>query len=289
MSARAVIDLDPGSATLARTGAVAVGAAHSRAAGADPSRAEAGMTSIVPGTVAAMCGRYASTRSTADLAALFEALDETGDGWTGPDYNVAPTDPVPIVRHSARVEEPVITLARWGLVPAWAADTSGAARMINARAETVATSRAFGRPFAERRCLVPAQGWYEWRVDNGAKQPYFMTIGDDETLAFGGIWTASEAQGKRILTFSIVTLPAAGQLAFVHHRMPLVLAPSDWVSWLTTPDPGALLRPAEAAYAAKILLRPVSNAVGDVRNDGPQLIREVPVISAQEDSVPTLF
>jgi putative SOS response-associated peptidase YedK len=236
-----------------------------------------------------MCGRYASTRSTADLVTLFEALDETEDGWTGPDYNVAPTDPVPIVRHTERFAQRVLSMARWGLVPPWSRDTSGAARMINARAETVATSRAFVRPFARHRCLVPAEGWYEWRIDKGRKQPYFMTREDGEPLAFGGLWTVSEAYGVRTLTFSIVTLPAEAQFTYVHHRMPLVLAPGQWTDWLTTDDPAGLLRGPDPAYAAGIGLRPVSAAVGDVRNDGPELIREVPLNIDAEDCAPTLF
>src|SRR5918912_3841470 len=102
-----------------------------------------------------MCGRYATTRSAADLSALFGAFDETADGLAA-DYNVAPTDPVPIVRRSRRVEGPVLSVARWGLVPSWAPDARGAARMINARAETVATAPAYATSFARRRCLVPA-------------------------------------------------------------------------------------------------------------------------------------
>src|SRR3954466_15851713 len=108
-----------------------------------------------------MCGRYANTRSSADLSALFEAQDEA-DG-LAPDYNLAPTDPAPIVRMSERVGGRVVSTARWGLVPAWSKDTKGAARMINARVETVATARAYAPSFARRRCLVPADGWYEWR------------------------------------------------------------------------------------------------------------------------------
>src|SRR5438552_18964185 len=122
-----------------------------------------------------MCGRYATTRSAADLSALFDAADEPGDGLAADD-NVAPTDPVPIVRRSRRVDGRVVSVARWGLVPAWAPDTSGQARMINARAETVATARAYAPSFERRRCLVPADGWYEWRRASARqKQPYFMT------------------------------------------------------------------------------------------------------------------
>lgn len=226
------------------------------------------------GTVAGMCGRYASTRSATDLASLFDVLDETEDGLRV-DYNVAPTDPVPIVRQSARVTSAVLSVARWGLVPAWSRDTSGAARMINARAETVATSRAFAPSFASRRCLVPADGWYEWvKVPGRAKQPYFMTRGDD-VLALGGIWTAWTSGSERLLTFSVLTLPAEGELARVHDRMPLVLEPARWQAWLTSADATGLLTGPPPEYAAGIELRPVSTAVGDVRNDGPELTRKV--------------
>jgi putative SOS response-associated peptidase YedK len=240
-----------------------------------------------------MCGRYASTRSATDLSSLFEALDETATVLR-PDYNVAPTDPVPIVRRSGRVASPVLCVARWGLVPAWSRDATGAARMINARAETVATSRAFAGSFAARRCLVPADGWYEWvRTSGGSgrrgpaggavqrgpagtgKQAYFMTRGDAEVLAFGGIWTAWTSGSVRLLTFSVLTLPAEGDLALVHDRMPLVLEPANWHAWLTSADPTGLLAGPSPQYGAGIEVRPVSPAVGDVRNDGPELVRKV--------------
>jgi len=247
--------------------------------------------------LARMCGRYASTRSSADLAALFEALDET-DGTLVADYNVAPTDPGPIVRQSARAGR-VLTVARWGLVPAWSNDASGGARMINARAETVATSRAFARPYAERRCLVPADGWYEWRrLPGGARQPYFMTREDGGPLAFAGVWSAwapptGVAESAPLITFSVLTMPAAARFAPVHDRMPLVLEPIHWASWLTGPEPAGLLSPPSGEYAAGIELRPVSPAVGNVRNDGPDLVRPVslPIIgdSTVDESNSTLF
>jgi putative SOS response-associated peptidase YedK len=251
-----------------------------------------------------MCGRYASTKSSADLATLFDALDETEDGLV-PDYNVAPTDPVPIVRRSSRTPERVLTVARWGLVPAWSADVSGAARMINARAETVATSRAFGRSFAERRCLVPADGWYEWRRrPDGGRQAYFMTREDGQSLAFAGIWSAWTPPGPsspsgpsgppqaRLFTFSVLTMPAEAHLARVHDRMPLLVEPIHWEEWLATPDPTGLLRPPSLDYAAGIELRPVSPAVGNVRNDGPDLIRAVEPLATEstvDSTNPTLF
>jgi putative SOS response-associated peptidase YedK len=249
-----------------------------------------------------MCGRYASTRSAADLAALFDADDET-DGDLVPDYNIAPTDPAPIVRLSSRSDRPVLTVARWGLVPAWSKDASGGARMINARSETVADSRAFGRSFAQRRCLVPADGWYEWRRLGGkAKQPYFMTR--PESLVFAGIWStwrqpnADPAARVQLFTFSILTLPAQDDLKLVHDRMPLVLEPSRWPDWLsgsgfpsTFPSTG-LLEPPSSRYCAGIELRPVSRDVGDVHNDGPGLVQAVvgPPLSASTMEQPqTLF
>ncbi|WP_213452563.1 SOS response-associated peptidase [Rhizomonospora bruguierae] len=224
-----------------------------------------------------MCGRYATTRSTVDLTTLFEAGDDTLDRVPlAPDYNVAPTDPVPIVRMSQRLDGRVVTAARWGLVPSWARDTRGAARMINARAETVATTRAYATSFGRRRCLVPADGWYEWvRGPGGRKQPYFMTSRDGDVLAFAGLW--SPWGPEPTFTCTIVTMPALGDLSLVHHRMPLLLPRDRWARWLAGPaDPTGLLAPPPAEYLAGIELRPVGPAVGDVRNDGPDLTVAVP-------------
>ncbi|MGI5214594.1 SOS response-associated peptidase [Plantactinospora sp. CA-290183] len=223
-----------------------------------------------------MCGRYATTRSAADLSALFESYDDTGDG-LGPDYNVAPTDPVPIVRISERLGGRVLSVARWGLLPPWAKDARGGARMINARAETVATTRAYAQPFARRRCLVPADGWYEWLRSDGVKQPYFMTRSDGGVLAFAGIWSVWRDAGTPVLTCSVVTTAAVGDLALVHDRMPLLLPRQRWAGWLGGGgDPGELLAPPTAESLAGIELRPVGGSVGDVRNDGPELVSRVP-------------
>jgi putative SOS response-associated peptidase YedK len=238
-----------------------------------------------------MCGRYANTRSAADLAALFDAVDEVGLE-SAPDYNVAPTDPVPIVRRSDRMSSRVLSLARWGLVPPWSTDPSVGGRMINARAESVLTSRAYSGPVTRRRCLVPADGWYEWLRTGAGKQPYFMTRRDGDVLAFAGVWTAWGEGAAHRLTFSVLTLAAAGELAGVHDRMPLVLEPARWAAWLTAADPAPLLAPAPAAYLAGIELRPVSAAVGNVRNDGPELIQRVPAAplpSPVENQPATLF
>jgi putative SOS response-associated peptidase YedK len=234
-----------------------------------------------------MCGRYASTRSSADLADLFEAFDLTEDRLVA-DYNIAPTDPVPIVRVRDRRE---VVVARWGLVPHWASDPRVGARMINARAETVATSSAFAPSFANRRCLVPADGWYEWhRLASGAKQAYFLTPRDGGVLAFAGLW----ARAGDLVTCSIVTMAAAGELTEVHDRMPLFLPPERWSQWLDGGgEPAELLAAPPAIFVAGMEIRPVGPAVGDVRNDGPQLVTRVDIshldgVSPQAAD-PTLF
>jgi putative SOS response-associated peptidase YedK len=212
-----------------------------------------------------MCGRYATTRSEADLSDLFDAVNVT-EGLT-PSWNVAPTDPVPLVRVSQRREERVLDAARWGLVPPWADDLRAGSRMINARSETVATSPAFAPSFAKRRCLIPADGWFEWLRDGKRKQPYYMTPSGGDVLAFAGLWSAWGPES--VLTCTILTAAAAGELRGVHDRMPLVIPREHWDEWLTAPDATALLTP---AVLSSIELRPVGVAVGNVRNNGPELI-----------------
>ncbi|MEV4463143.1 SOS response-associated peptidase [Micromonospora echinofusca] len=236
-----------------------------------------------------MCGRYATTRSAGDLSALFESQDETGGG-VGPDHNVAPTDRVPLVRVSPEGHR-ALSVGRWGLVPSWSRSPSGAARMINARAETVATSRAYAGAFARRRCLVPADGWYEWvRSADGRKQPFYMTPSDGSVLAFAGIWSVWEGSADPLLTFSVLTTAALGELAEVHDRMPLLLPRERWGAWLTSTDESeGLLAPPPPDWLATLEIRPVGTAVGDVRNDGPQLTERVPLARAAGPQEMTLF
>jgi putative SOS response-associated peptidase YedK len=218
-----------------------------------------------------------------DLVAEFEAEDAVGQPMP-PDYNVAPTDPVPCVltRHrSGDGGGPVVRqlrVARWGLVPSWSPDPTRAARMINARAETITELPAFRSAVARRRCLVPADGWYEWAPsDTGGKQPTYLTPRDDRGLAFAGLY---EIWGPdKLLTTSIVTTAAVGELTRVHSRMPLVLPRRSWAAWLdpARTDATALLEP-DLDAIADLELRPVGPAVGSVRNDGPELIAPAPTV-----------
>lgn len=216
-----------------------------------------------------MCGRYATTRSEADLSDLFDAVVVT-EG-LGPSWNVAPTDPVPVVRVSQSRGERVLDSARWGLVPPWATDLRSGARMINARAETVATSPAFAPSFGKRRCLVPADGWYEWVRTGQRKQAFYMTPADGSALAFAGLWSAWGPES--VLTCSVLTTAALGGLARVHDRMPLILPRERWAGWLAGGgDPVELLAPMTERELAAIDVRPVRPDVGNVRNNGPQLL-----------------
>jgi putative SOS response-associated peptidase YedK len=219
-----------------------------------------------------MCGRYSTTRSSADLSKIFDAFDETGDG-LAPDYNVAPTDPAPIIRMTD--DRRVLSVARWGLLPSWAESPRAGARMINARSETLATAKAYAKPFAGQRCLIPADGWFEWVQ----KKPHYMTLPDG--VVFAGLWT----EGRYGLTSSIVTMPALGELAEVHHRMPLLLEQFRWQDWLAGPASPELLAPVDPGFVSSIEIRAVGLAVGNVRNDGPELIAPLPKVTKLE----TLF
>jgi putative SOS response-associated peptidase YedK len=217
----------------------------------------------------AMCGRYATTRSEVDLSDLFDAVDVT-EG-LAPSWNVAPTDPVPLVRVSQSHDARVLDTARWGLVPPWAKDARSGARMINARSETVATSPAFAPSFARRRCLVPADGWFEWVRAGKDRRAYYMTPADGSVLAFAGIWSAWGPDS--LITCSVLTTAARGGLAKVHDRMPLILSADRWPEWLAGEgDAADLLRPVTEREIAAIEVRPVGAAVGNVRNNGPSLL-----------------
>ncbi|MFI5956584.1 SOS response-associated peptidase [Cryptosporangium sp. NPDC051539] len=223
-----------------------------------------------------MCGRYASTRSADHLVADFDAIGSDVDESLRPSYNVAPTDTVPVVRVSKSQGGRVVDAVRWGLVPSWAKDLSGGARMMNARAESVTEKPAFRSAFARRRCLVPADGWYEWspKPDGPGKQAWYLNRADGELCVFAGLWEVWGSGEQRVATCSIVTTAASAPLDGVHDRMPLMLAPERWAQWLGETgeaDAAALLAPPSAAVLAGIELRPVGPAVGNVRNNDPSL------------------
>jgi putative SOS response-associated peptidase YedK len=236
-----------------------------------------------------MCGRYASTRNPATLAVEFDALDATEGAAPGAVYNVAPTTPVlSVVTRHPRDAEGVpdpdrtvrsIRVMRWGLVPHWAKDPGIGSRLINARAESAASKPAFRDAMARRRCLLPADGWYEWNRDRRRKQPFFVTPADGSSLAMAGLWSSWRGPDSDLplVTCAVLTTAAVGPLTEIHDRMPLILPATAWQTWLDpdTADPGELLRPPTAQLVDALELRPVSTAVNNVRHDGPELVKRV--------------
>ena len=205
----------------------------------------------------------------------------TGVGFTA-HYNLAPTAPVPVLWQRAQDEGARrLDLARWGLVPYWAKDPAIGVRAFNARIETAAEKPMFRSAFVRRRCVLPADGYYEWaKGENKTKQPMFIHAADGAQLAFAGLYESwQDAEGRMLWSVSILTGPARGdELAAIHDRMPLTVARDRMDLWL---DPE--LREAERARSLLDLdtaphwtARPVGPAVGNVRNNGPELIAALP-------------
>ncbi len=239
-----------------------------------------------------MCGRFAVTTDPALLAQKIKAIDEAttaGDAATAPNYNVAPTSTIATVvsRHAEPDDQPTrrVRLMRWGLIPPWAkAGSDGAPEtkgpmLINARADKVTTSPAFRSSAKSKRCLIPMDGYYEWRVNSDAgavkrKTPFFMYREDGEPLFMAGLWSVWKPakDAPPLLSCTIITTDAPGELGQIHDRMPLVVPERDWDRWL---DPDAqvdddlLARPPDVRG---IRMREVSTLVNNVRNNGPQLI-----------------
>jgi putative SOS response-associated peptidase YedK len=238
-----------------------------------------------------MCGRFVSARKRLELLEEFGVLrDRVGDDDDlAPDYNVAPTKRIYTVMTRERERE--LRVVRWGLVPFWAKDASAGARLINARAETVAEKPAFRQAFAKRRCIIPAGGYYEWMAATNPegkayKQPYFIHRPDAGDLAFAGIYelwrdkaVPEDHENAFLWTASVITTKAADEVGEIHDRMPMVIAPELWADWLD-PDNTKLSQLHAAMQPAMsgglLTSYPVSTDVNFVRNNGPELIRPLP-------------
>lgn len=218
-----------------------------------------------------MCGRYTLIADAEAIRNLFNlpAFDER---LAVPRYNIAPTQPIVVVRREARGRE--LVPMRWGLIPGWAKDPKAMPLMINARAEGITEKASFRNAFRRRRCLVPASGFYEWQArGKGPKQPFAIRPGAAELLAFAGLWeTWCGADGSEIDTAAIVTVPSNERLRDLHDRMPAVIAPADFEAWLssdlTLKAAEALLRPAPEEL---FTCAPVSTLVNAVANDDAAL------------------
>jgi len=215
-----------------------------------------------------VCGRYRLSRRKQLVEEYFDAPSDEPE-WT-PRYNIAPTQPVPIIRQNPAQPRRELSLMRWGLIPSWAKDMSGAALMINARSETAATKPAFREPLTNRRCLVPADGFYEWQKTGKVRQPYCFEVNDRELFAFAGLWDRwKDPSGQWVRTCSILTTGPNAVTSSVHDRMPVILDVDNYDLWL---DPGmtnveavsGMLKPYDARQMRSY---PVSTRINHVAND----------------------
>lgn len=219
-----------------------------------------------------MCGRYAAFLPADALAALFQIAGPVPK-WA-PTWNMAPTRLAPVVRRHPETRERRLDLLRWGLVPHWIEDLKKARQPINARAETLASTPMFRDAYARRRCLVPADAFYEWHVSDDGKQPWAIARADGAPLVFGGLWEGWRApDGSVIRSFTIATTSACPTLRPLHERMPVVLEQEDWPLWLgeAEGEVSRLLRPSPAGFR----IWRVGTAVNNVRNDSPALLEPV--------------
>jgi putative SOS response-associated peptidase YedK len=236
-----------------------------------------------------MCGRFVVAKAGNELVGELR-VDLVADELPPPSYNVAPTDPVAIVLDSAKTEPPTrrLEVARWGLIPSWAKDTSIGARAFNARSEELEEKRMFQKALEKRRAIIPSTGYYEWQQLADGKVPHFIHPADGSPLLFAGLYEwwkdpskADDDPARWVLSFTILTREAIGELGSIHGRMPVFLDVDHADAWLdpTIDYPGDVLDAAvdAAPYVAETLaFHPVAKEVGNVRNDFPELIEPLP-------------
>lgn len=216
-----------------------------------------------------MCGRYTLKANSAEVARELGLVEIPA---FPPRYNIAPTQPVVVVRQ--RDGRRRGDLMRWGLIPSWAKDPAIGSKLINARRETLAEKPSFRTAFRRRRCLVPATGFYEWQQDK-TKQPYHFTLPSGRLFAFAGLWDDwLGADGSEVETVTIVTMDANAGMAPYHHRMPVVVSPAQYDLWLDpkVQEPGRLEPVFAAAAGLVVTASPVGKLVNDVRREGPELL-----------------
>jgi putative SOS response-associated peptidase YedK len=229
-----------------------------------------------------MCGRYRLSRRKQIIEEHFDCVSGEED-WV-PRYNVAPTQSVAVIRQNPKEPVRQLSLMRWGLIPSWSKDPSAAARMINARSETASKKPAFRDPLRFRRCLIPADGFYEWARKGAFNQPYCFEVREGELFAFAGIWDGwKNTEGQWIKTCSILTTTPNAVASGVHDRMPVILGSDSYGLWL---DPGMtnvtaasdLLKP----YDARLMrCYPVSTRINSVVNDDEECSAPLELVEAQ--------
>jgi putative SOS response-associated peptidase YedK len=234
-----------------------------------------------------MCGRYRLSRRKQIVEEYFDTVSDEPD-WT-PRYNVAPTQPVTVIRQHPKEPVRQLSVMKWGLIPSWSKDSSGAAQMINARSETASVKPAFRDALKSRRCLIPADGFYEWKREGKTKQPFCFEVNQGQLFAFAGLWDRwKDPSGNWIKTCSILTTAPNAVTEFVHDRMPVILGPDSYDLWL---DPGMtkveavsdMLRPFDARQMRSY---PVSTRINHVANDDEECSRPVELAQIQNRLFP---
>jgi len=222
-----------------------------------------------------MCGRFVLMTPGKDLAERF-GLQEIPD--LKPRYNIAPTQMVVIIRLDRNTLQRRLVQVKWGLIPFWAKDTSMRHRLTNARAESVTQKPAFRAAFKQRRCLIPADGFYEWKRREGGRQPYLLRNANGITFAFAGLWESWKGpDGEIIESCTILTTDANDLTRPIHDRMPVILHPRDYELWLDpeVKDPN-LLKPLLCPYPSEeMIVRPVSPKVNKASYDGPDCVKAI--------------
>src|SRR6266849_1431383 len=225
-----------------------------------------------------MCGRFLASKSPDEIARWFATRNATPNSRQR--YNVAPTQDIHAVRFNPETRERTLDALRWGLVPCWAKDIKIGYSLINAKAETVAEKPAFREALKSRRCLITADGFYEWKkLDAKAKQPYAITMKDRSLFGFAGLWERwkDRASGETVRSCTIITTTPNEVCAPIHDRMPVIVDPADYGNWLgeAPVDAGPLLKMLKSFPAQKMTAFPVDPRVGNVKYDEPSLIEPV--------------
>ncbi len=221
-----------------------------------------------------MCGRFVLRASPEQLQSLFELAEAPR---SEPRYNIAPTQPVLSVRASPYTGKREATFLNWGLIPSWAQDPKIGYRMINARSETAAEKPSFRAAFKYRRCIVPADGFYEWKKENGGKQPYLIALKSGAVFGIAGLWERWEREGSVIESCTLLTTGPNELLASVHNRMPVILEPEDYDEWLdqSVQKADSLLHLMRPCTGAAMQVVPVSTVVNNPRNEDPACVAPI--------------
>lgn len=221
-----------------------------------------------------MCGRYLLSTPADAVLEVLGAVE--GDAFA-PRYNISPTQNAPIVRLGE--DRRILAMARWGLVPSWAKDSSIGNRMINARSETVAQKSSFRSAFRARRCLVPADGFYEWQGEKGAKQPWRIAMAGGELFAMAGLWEPWEQGESPMESFTILTTEPNATCAAIHDRMPVILPRKTWDAWLDPASDRGALEALLVPFAEAMETLAVSRHVNSPANDDPRCIEPAAPLS----------